>query len=612
MPEFDITKPPPAGSDEVGPWAWNLFELSRKWRDDELGMPDVWRENHTLYRGNHWGSRRGRNDMTVNLFFSNINRTAANITSRNPVAEVVDLDGGGGPLAQVGSARMKKWWKDTRQSAKLRTTSLNSEIYGITWEKSTWNDRNESPNVVVCDPFAIFPYPGYWENIGTDCPAICHAIPAEPSVVRQMFNVPEDEQINVSETYSLLGGEREEVVGVSHYGTTATSESLHGSTVKHVKSVSTGVKGEKALMVEVWVRDYTECADGCPAYPGGIRCITITNDGGLVLADERNPNINWKAEPRNYENNYMFKRLPFYKNNSYNDTTSIFGFSAAEQTALMNIKIDELFSRLVNYAMRAMTGILIIPPKSGISKKHLSNKPNLVLFPQTTEAANNIRFVSLPNPPSSLFNILDMLVSFHDRIYAIQDVDRGETPKSITAASAIVALQERNNVLIQHKIDGVDSLVEERGQFAIAQWQMHGHLQETIEVGDEMVGFKGTDMAGRNFNYIVESGSTIAKTSLQMQEQSMALANAGFIDQQALLDALNYPGANDIIERMSEDKLDQALQILIGAGLPEETAIQLMQTLQQPQGGPGNRAQRPPTGPQPGVPRAMQGNVGGG
>ena len=251
---FDITKPPKKGSPDVGKWAWTLYDLSRAWRDDELQMPEIWKENHRLFRGAHWrtGSRKP-NNMTVNLFFSNVTRTVANITARNPVAEVVDLDGDADGMAKVATARTKKWWLDTNQPQKLRTTTANNEIYGITWEKSVWSKRDMQPDVVVCDPFAIFPYPGYWDDVALNCPAICHATALEPSVVENKYGV---DGVEVSETYQLLGGEREEVIGTSSYGLTRTATPLGTASSVRNLSVKTGFRGDQALVVEVWCRDY--------------------------------------------------------------------------------------------------------------------------------------------------------------------------------------------------------------------------------------------------------------------------------------------------------------------------------------------------------------------
>ena len=111
---------------------------------------------------------------------------------------------------------------------------------------------------------------------------------------------------------------------------------------------------------------------------------------------------------------------------------------------------------------------------------------------------------------------------------------------------------------------------------------------------------------------MVESGSTVARTSIQQQEQAIALYRDKAIDRQALLETLNFPGWKQIIERVGEGQLDQAIQILVQAGMTEEEAVSLKQYLLEPQNGTraqtGGRQQQPDVGrQQPGVPRAKQG-----
>ena len=152
------------------------------------------------------------------------------------------------------------------------------------------------------------------------------------------------------------------------------------------------------------------------------------------------------------------------------------------------------------------------------------------------------------------------------------------------------------------------------------------YKDEIIKVQDSMVQYRGTDYAGREFNYLVESGSTVAKTELQKQDQALQLFDRGAIDRQALLETLNFPNWKEIIERTGENQLDQALMVLVQAGMPEQEAVMLREYLAQSQGGPGNRAQngngggvngaaRPATPgtrqPQAGMPRAQQGAAPG-
>jgi len=53
------------------------------------------------------------------------------------------------------------------------------------------------------------------------------------------------------------------------------------------------------------------------------------------------------------------------------------------------------------------------------------------------------------------------------------------------------------------------------------------------------------------------------------------------ISQKGLLEALNWPGFLQELERTAESQTDQALQVLIDAGLPEENAMQIKQFVMQ-------------------------------
>ncbi|HAR45810.1 MAG TPA: hypothetical protein DCS05_06455 [Nitrospiraceae bacterium] len=623
--KWSLINPPPAGHKDVAKWAWGLFENSRD-EKDRIKLPDTWKRNYSLYRGDHWGQKKKKNTISVNLFFSNVQRTVANITSRKPIAECIDLDGIGDGADKTLTAMLRKWWEDSAQQPKLRTTTLKSEKYGITTEKAYWDAQKKQPGIIVLDPFACFPAPGYYEDIGADMPYFCHAYPDSCEALEAKYGV---EDVKPSEVYSILGEDREEYAPTVRAG----DYTVQGKVVLNtLDKAGTEYRDNRALAVEVWVRDPTKVkiwetkeigkdAEGKPImgeveveklkYPGGIRVITVTNEGQLLLADLANPSINLELNEELVKTCYLFDRLPFYKANSYDDTTSIWGFSAADQTADLIFKIDEIVSRIIKYFMRSMTGILVIPPKSGITKDNLSSEPGLVLFPATAEAAAGIRVVPMPSMNGQMFQVLDMLMGLFDRVYAIQDADRGANPPGVRAASAIVALQERNQVLIQHKINAIDYMVSQRGSCAISMWQNHGHDAGLVDVEGEAVPFRGVEYLGRKFAYMVEAGSTIHKTELQRQEQAVELFGKNAIDQQALLETLNFPGHKQIIERMGEKQLEQAIQILIQAGFPEDQAQELLAVLMQPQGGPGNGPQDSPISaqPKPGVPVAYQGET---
>jgi hypothetical protein len=317
--------------------------------------------------------------------------------------------------------------------------------------------------------------------------------------------------------------------------------------------------------------------------------VTVTNQGALVLNDAPNPNVNPEIEREHQANTYLYDHFPFWSAVSYKDTTSIWGFAAAEQVGDLAEKVSELLSRMYRYLARVMLPPLIIPQDTGITEADVNNAPGLILTPVSSSAASSIRFVDVPSLPADTVRLYEMLLGTFDRVYQIEDADRGDTPDRIVAASAIVALQERNAVLMRHKIRAIDYLIRQRGRAAISFFQNFGVTVEPVKVGDALRPIKGTDTINRKFKFIVESGSTVPQTSLQIKEQALDLAKMGMIDNEALLETLQFPNWRRIVERRAEagTQLEQAAQVFIQAGVDPAQMQQLVAVANQPQGGPG-------------------------
>jgi hypothetical protein len=444
--------------------------------------------------------------------------------------------------------------------------------------------------------------------------------------------------VKADEAYELMGAVREDYKPKPQAQQQTIGNYTDPMTVKRPEQGSGSKAMERGLVVEVWLRDtrkktekltqpfinpetgeqmkdvtgkdlIIEASATTQVYPDGVRKITITGSkdaknksGIIVLDDSANPNINPALPIEQAQNTYPWGRLPSYHANSYKDGITIYGFAAAEQVGDLLEKINIILVKLAAYVINVMAPPLIIQKHCGITQadveNNLAKSGRLILMPTVPNA--RIEFMTIPNLPETFFRVLDLIVRFFDRVYQIEDADRGEAPRGVIAASAIVALQERNQVLMQTKTTAVDSLVEQRSKWAIGLYQNFGTTQDTVNVNGSTAVFQGIAFAGRKYGYVVEAGSTTPRTNLQVQEMATGLASQGFIDRRALLEVLNFPNWKEIIERMGENQLDQALNILVQAGMPIDQAQKLKILLAQQQGGPGDSQQNPP---KPGTPR---------
>lgn len=657
MPDIDqkwsLTEIPPKGHKDVADFAYSLFEIARI-EKERLNKPRDFLSNYALYRG-----KRSLGNVIVdkaytpvNLYFANIERTVSNITARQPVGEVVDLDGINDGAEDVFTMKLKKWWKESGQQMKTRASARTMEIYGIVPEKPYWDKSRKEPNIAVTDPFAFFPAPGMYDDMSTELPFCSFAYIDFVASAEREFGV---KGIAEDNAYELLGVEREKYKAdnynvaqqrVGNYEDPMTRVNLADRT-------SSDRKIERCLIIEVWVRDPREKSvreeypmldeEGFPVadvegnpiiqqeskkepvYRDGVRKITITRRKGdqkskgngdfMVLDDSGNPNINPALETELAEQTHPWGRFPCYTANSYRDLVSIWGFAAAEQVGDLIVKINTIISKLIAYVINVMAPPLIVQKHCGITKamieSELSKSGRLILMPTTPNA--RIEFLQIPNLPATFFNVLDMIVKMFDRVYQIEDADRGEAPKGIIAASAIVALQERNQQMMQAKTSAIDNLAEQRSRWAIGLWQNFGTKTDMVEVAGEAVEFIGTRYAGRQFSYVVEAGSTTPRTSLQVQELSTQLYAEGTIDQQARLESINFPGWKEIMARMRAPMFEQLLQFLAEMGFPEEVLMQIDQFIQENQqkmiaGGQSQAGASSSQGKvQPGTPKSKQG-----
>lgn len=623
MEKWSLSKLPPAGHPDVGPFFFDQYKIAIAERE-RLNLHTRWLENHRLWRAG--AVNRGfqkKSTVTANLIFANVNRTVANLTAKNPSAEVISLDEAyltddqgniipdkdGNPQKDDTDAKVtshiQTWWNESEQEISLVDSCLNMEIYGTTFEKAVYNLKKKRGEIVIPDPFAMVVPPGNYFDVN-DMPYIGMAYPERPDAIETKFGL-EDGTVNTEDTYSIFGLEREDN-RPTLAGSTANSSSLYGGSTMHQRSGTNGTE-DKALIVELFVRDMS-MSEGKQAefdaegneiasevgsdlvYPGGIRFISLTNQGDLVLRDKANPNVNPALNRDQQANTYLFDHFPYWFATSYRDPSSMWGFSAAEQVGDLAEKIGELLTRMFKYVVRGMMPPLILPKDTMLTEDDVDNEAGLILTPVSRESAQGIRFLDVPSLPADVVRLYDMMLGLFDRAYQIEDADRGDTPNRVIAASAIVALQERNAVLMRHKIRSVDYLIRQRGRAELSFLQNFGVLPQTVKVGDEIDQLTGVSLIDRKFKYVVESGSTIAQTSLQIQEQAIDLANNGHIDNQALLEALHFPGAKEIIERMAENggNLDKAAQAFIAAGIDPGVMQELMQLAMQTQGAPGGEA----------------------
>lgn len=604
--EYNLAALPPKGSPEAPRFFGQLYEncLDERAR---LGMLQRWMSNYVLTRAKRQMNKQLKDmlfggfsaSLSLGLIGANIERTVANITARNPVASVQSTTGDEAISAAI-SAMVDHWNNAEEQHDTLETTVKIMETYGTVIEKAVLDEDTQKMRCVPLDITSFLPAPGRFHNIQR-MPYCCHQYVEDIDVLEKRYGLEHGILQESTGIPELFLTDREDSVAESNMSTGTTSGfpggTSAGSTGMYRAQENDGALPfeNKTVTVEVWCKDSStvETEEGPRLkHPGGIRLVVLardTREGYRIMYDGPNPDINWGFTPEMVEKTFLFKRYPFYVARSFKDTELFWGFSQAETTGDIAQAIDELWRTIIRYLKMCLQPPVIIPKDTGLDSSHFAYIPRLILQPNSYQTSMGIRFLELPAPPAWLFQALDVLVRFFDRTSQIEDVDRGDAPSGIIAASAIQMLQERAAVLIRAKIRAVDSLVRNRGRCFISFLQNFHVEEEIVNVSGSPMPMRGIDFVGGEFAYVVESGSTVIKTEAEERQMAVDLFGVGAIDQRALLETVKFPNWRDIVERMNQaGPLEQAMQIMVDAGMPEEFVAQLYQFLQESQGGPGD------------------------
>ena len=129
------------------------------------------------------------------------------------------------------------------------------EVYGISAEKPFWDKDNLRPDVMVTDPFQLFPAPGYYDDLAIEAPFVCYAYVDFISEIERQFGAKD---IAVDEAYDLMGSVREEYKSNVNLISQSIGNYFDPMTVRKHSESTSSKQVERCLVIEVWVGDNRE------------------------------------------------------------------------------------------------------------------------------------------------------------------------------------------------------------------------------------------------------------------------------------------------------------------------------------------------------------------
>lgn len=610
--------PPPAGDPGVGAWCWKIYEICRRHRDKQ-GLPQLWSRFHEMFRGLIFRHKSKYGHIIANLYFKTINSLKANLTDNKPRASIMPHGETPDDIADAWQARYDIWWEKTKQQYNFQESVGKSETYGFQTDKMVFDPDQEGGLGEVdtkrLDTFGVLLWPGCQDI--QDQPAMCELEALElgkiyeywPDAIGKVKADPEySEILGESRTYTRANRSRQ----LRSFGTPTNFVIPEGTDQQPAEGSSMGL--QRALIIRVWCKDNSivwvnpatgeEVDEGVqlpPAiqtdpetgqevevpveaepqlrYPGGIRCITITNKGKLVLDDQANPSVNPNLPRELTSQCYLFDKFPFIKRYSYSDDLSEYGLSILEQIEPL---VFEVCKKLTMYGVHLGAQCrtpLILPQNCGVKRDEVNNLPARIWEP-VMSMAQHIRFLELPQATNDILNYVEMLIRLIDMITGLTDVTEGRKPKGIQAGVAISELQEKAQVVFREKIRNLDLYLEEQGRMFISLGQ-NWYTEERLlryegKKGPVQIPFRGIEAVGE-LDFHVEAGSTLPKNRATRQYQMIELSKAGMITPRTLLKEMEVPNADEEAARLEAGPLGMALEKAKRSGLFDDATLQALE-----------------------------------
>lgn len=282
-------------------------------------------------------------------------------------------------------------------------------------------------------------------------------------------------------------------------------------------------------------------------------------------------------------------RFPFMKYVNYMLPREFFGVSEVEQLE----SPQRVFNKILNAAIEIMNlmgnPIWVISTDSGIDPNKLINRTGLVVEKEPGSEARREHGVELN---ATIFPLLDRLESWFDKIGGNQEVSRGQAPASITASSAIEQLMDAARTRIKQKQRNLDAMVRDMGRQYVDIVLENYTKSRVFRVTNDQTGTKyfkfrvdkvlvdgKTQLVGKIRNYVQTDGESIAMSDQEQEffisgrfdvkvntgtslpfavadkeNKSFSLFDRGIIDEEEVLNNIEYPNKEQVIQKLMERK----------------------------------------------------------
>ena len=254
------------------------------------------------------------------------------------------------------------------------------------------------------------------------------------------------------------------------------------------------------------------------------------------------------------------------------ETGDFWGSALVEQLTPLQLSLNRLLAAL--HANAELTGmpVFLEDARSGIPRTKITNKPGQRITKNTGSTAE---WMTPPSMPAQTFQLVEFYLNEMERISGLSAIVRGMTPKGRNAQGVLDSIQEAAFVRIRDALRNLEYCLMDAGQLLASLICENYTIPRIIAITGQEGEMGALGLTGRHFyapqpdengklsesplkfSLWIQAGSSFPTSRQARAAEADILLGLGAIDQEATLEAHDYPGRAQIIERMQQQKAGQ-------------------------------------------------------
>lgn len=542
----------------------NSLEEEASVHKDEISKS--WKKHRDYYKGKHWPDTKMasyKKAFVANFFTLALERNEALLTDSNPTIKVVprqrsELKTVAGILTSI----CESIWYDDSFNDSLGRIILNAELFGSGLVNVAYDPSDKEIILPSLDPenVLIDPYLKDSAKINKAEYIILSEVQPLSYILKRFKNSKHvTPDMNVS-SYQVASkrGFSSLLPRKYQYKKDLQPSAIPRATIQEffLKDRSLNMCDKEVQIGSKWVQPHKEL------YPTFRH---ILRSGNVILVDERCPY--WDGNP------------PIELFNWRNDLDSVWGRSEAENLLDSQETLNKMLSIFLENAIK-MSNVMWIGDRDALDPTEwdsLTDAPGAIV---KKNPGRELRRESPVALPPHYLDVVGLMKEFIKNLSNETDVSRGEKAGKLTSGQAVETLQMAAQTLIRKKARLMESFLMRVFQKVISRiFQFYttdrlfymfgkdGKMKEFMFIRNTFLealkkGKIDPQQAFREFRFTIAPGSSLNLTRVQRSMMASQLFQMGAIDEEALLEQVDFPDRDEVSKRVAAKK-QQAQQFAL-------------------------------------------------